>query len=59
MNKGIVFVILGLLALIASLVMYFIGNNSSHLTELKQYCLTPVPLGFIFIGIGIKSIKKS
>ncbi len=46
MNKKI-YGIVGLLAVAISLAMYLIGNNSSHLTELKTYWWAPLPLALI------------
>ncbi len=38
---------LGSLALIASIVMYFVGSNSNNLTELKDYFWSPLILAAI------------
>ena len=54
MNKKNILVIIGLLAIIASVVMYKMGD-SSHLTELKQFWWYPLPLALIcFIVAGTK-----
>jgi hypothetical protein len=48
MNKK-VFTILAVLCLVASVAMYVIGGNSSHLTELKDYFWVPLPLAALFL----------
>ncbi len=45
MNKKSLFYILGVLCLVASAAMYFIGKESSHLSELKDFWWIPLPLG--------------
>lgn len=47
MNKKAVFGVIGVLALIASAVMYKMGRNSSHLSELKDFWWYPLPLAVI------------
>jgi hypothetical protein len=46
MNK-IVLVIIALICFIGATVMYVIGSDSSHLSELKDYWYLPIPLGII------------
>ena len=48
MNKK-VFTVLAVLCLVASVAMYMIGKDSSHLTELKDYFWVPLPLAAIFL----------
>ncbi len=49
------FGIVGLLAVIASIVMYKMGKNSSHLSELKNFWWYPLPLAVIcFLIAGAK-----
>jgi hypothetical protein len=45
MNKKSLFYILGVLCLVASAAMYFIGKESSHLSELSDFWWIPLPLG--------------
>jgi hypothetical protein len=45
MNKKSLFYILGVLCLVAAAAMYFIGKDSSHLSELKDFWWIPLPLG--------------
>ena len=45
MNRKKVFYILGVLCLIAAAAMYFIGKQSSHLSELQDFWWIPLPLG--------------
>lgn len=55
MNKKIFFGIVGLLAVIASIVMYRRGKNSSHLSGLKNFWWYPLPLAVIcFLIAGTK-----
>lgn len=48
MNK-VLLIILAALCVIASAAMYIIGNDSSHLSELKDFWYVPLPLGLIAI----------
>jgi len=55
MNKKVVFGVIGVLALIASAVMYKVGRSSSHLSELKDFWWYPLPLAVIcFLVVGSK-----
>ena len=54
MNKKFLSV-LGSLCIIASALMYFIGKDSSHLSELKDYWWIPLPLAVLcFLIAGRK-----
>ena len=53
-GKQILFLLLGALALVASVAMYIIGSGSSHLSELKDFWWTTVPLGLLFIVLAFK-----
>ena len=55
MNKKSAFGILGVLALVASAAMYFIGKNNNHLTELKDFWWMPLPLAAILLLLAAKS----
>ena len=55
MNKKTVFGILGALCIIASIAMYMIGNNSSHLSELKDFWWMPLPLAAIALLLAAKT----
>jgi hypothetical protein len=50
MKKGVL-ITLGLLALIASAVMYFVGKDSSHLSELYDVFWIPLPLAAACFGV--------
>ena len=55
MNKQLFFGISGFIAVIASIVMYRMGKNSSHLSELKDFWWYPLPLAVIcFLIAGAK-----
>lgn len=59
MNKKTVFGVIGILAVIASIVMYKVGKNSSHLSELKDFWWYPLPLAVLcFLGAAAPN-KKS
>ena len=53
MGKKQIYLGLGLLSLIASAVMYFVGDNSSHLSELKDFFYIPLPLSGLFLWLGV------
>lgn len=59
MNKKTFFGIIGLLAVIASIVMYKVGGNSSHLSELKHFWWYPLPLAVLcFLVAGAKKKEE-
>ena len=45
MNKKSLFYILGVLCIVASVAMYFIGKESANLSELKEFWWIPLPIG--------------
>jgi hypothetical protein len=47
MGKKGIWYVLGLLCIAAAAAMFFIGKSSSHLSELKDFWWTPLPLGLI------------
>jgi uncharacterized membrane protein len=53
-NKMIVYVVLGVIALIVSAMMYITGMNNSNLTELLQYFWIPIPLGILLLVMAGK-----
>jgi hypothetical protein len=55
MNKKTLFAILGVLCIAASIGMYMVGKNSSHLSELKDFWWIPLPLGAICLLLANKS----
>ena len=59
MNKKVVFGVIGVLAVIASIVMYRMGKNSSHLSELKDFWWYPLPLAVICFLIAAAPGKKT
>jgi hypothetical protein len=52
MDKKRLLYLLGLLCLAASAAMYFIGSNSGHLSELKDFWWMPLPLGIIALLVA-------
>ena len=54
MNKKSLFYILGVVCVIASIAMYMIGKNSSHLSELKDFWWIPLPLAALALLIANK-----
>ena len=55
MNKKAAFGILGVLCIVASVAMYMIGKNSSHLSELKDFWWMPLPLAAIALLLAAKT----
>lgn len=52
MNKKSLFFLLGILCLAASVAMYVIGKNSSHLSELSDFWWIPLPLGLLALFVA-------
>ncbi len=52
MIKKSLFYLLGVLCIVASAAMYFIGKNSSHLSELKDFWWMPLPLAALALLIA-------
>lgn len=42
-----IFSVIGALALVASITMFMVGSNSSHLTELKDFFWAPLILSAV------------
>jgi magnesium-transporting ATPase (P-type) len=59
MNKKTVFGIIAVIAIIASVAMYKVGHSSSHLSELKDFWWTPLPLAAICLLIVVSSKPKA
>lgn len=57
MGKKILFIVLGVLCLIAGAIMYSLRNDS-HLSELGDFFWTPLPLGVLSIVMGFITKKK-
>ncbi len=54
-NQKNIFLAIGALALIASIVMYQVGSTSNNLTELKDYFWSPLILAVVcFAGAFMK-----
>ena len=58
MNKKAVFGAIGVLAVLAAIVMFFMGKNSSHLSELKDFWWYPLPLAVICFLVAAVPGKK-
>lgn len=56
MKKSLL-IILAILAFAASLTMYFISKDSSHLSELYDLFWIPLPLGVLSIIAALRSNK--
>ncbi len=52
MNKKSIYYILGVLCIVASIAMYFIGKESANLSELQDFWWIPLPLGAIALLIA-------
>jgi len=59
MNKKLVFNTIGSLAILASVIMFVVGTNNSHLTELVDFFWVPLPLAVICYAIARKEQSKS
>lgn len=57
MAKKILFIVLGVLCLVASGVMYSLRNDS-HLSELVDFYWSPIPIGILLIVAGIRAKSK-
>jgi hypothetical protein len=55
MNKKKNYSLLALLCIAAAIIMYMVGKNSSHLSELYDYFWLPLPLGAIFLLLASRS----
>jgi hypothetical protein len=53
-GKQVLILILAIACLGAGVAMYLIGNDSSKLSELKDYWWTPIPLGVVLIATAFK-----
>jgi hypothetical protein len=53
------FKLIAYMAVVASIIMYSLGNNSRNLTELKDVWWLPLPVAAIFFLIGITRKTKS
>jgi peptidoglycan/LPS O-acetylase OafA/YrhL len=59
MNRKAIYGILGLLFVVAAVVMYAVGNKSSHLSELKDFWWYPLPLAALCLLGAATPNKKS
>lgn len=55
--KRIIFLVVGLLALLAAAIMYFVGKDSSHLSELYDMFWVPLPLAAISLILAFTTKK--
>jgi len=55
MNKKKIYSLLALLCIAAAIVMYLVGKNSGHLSELYDYFWLPLPLGAIFLLLASRT----
>lgn len=56
--KKTVFLVIGFLALAASITMYMLGKNSSHLSELYDLFWLPLPLAAVGLIGGVVTKKE-
>ena len=56
--KGL-FVALGVACFVAALAMYLVGSDSSHLSELVDFCWVPIPLGVLLLLTGVLKKKPA
>lgn len=55
MNRKKLYSLLALLCIIAALILYTIGKNSSRLGELYDYFWMPLPLGAVFLLLSTRA----
>ncbi|MFT5778307.1 MAG: hypothetical protein ACI837_001263 [Crocinitomicaceae bacterium] len=53
-SKQIFILILALACFASGVAMYFIGKDSSNLSELQSYWWTPMPLGLVLLATAFK-----
>ena len=53
-TSQILFLVLGIICIGAAITMYIVGNDSSKLSELKDYWWVPVPLSLVSFGAAFK-----
>jgi hypothetical protein len=58
MNKKIVFLVIGILAIVAAVVMKKMSNDS-HLTELKDFWWVPLPLALVCFLVAAKNSPEA
>lgn len=58
MKKKGLLVTLGCVCIFASFIMYTIGGNSGHLTELRDTFWIPLPLGAISLVVALMGKKQ-
>jgi hypothetical protein len=52
MNRKSLFYILGVLCIVASIAMYFIGKESANLSELRDFWWMPLPLAALALLVA-------
>lgn len=57
--KKPIFIIIAIVAFIAAAVMYLVGKDSSHLSELYDVFWIPLPLGLICLILAFTSKKTA
>jgi len=55
MNRKRLFFLLGTLCIAASMLMYLVGKNSSHLSELSDFWWIPLPLAALALLVANKN----
>jgi hypothetical protein len=53
-TNQILLLLLGIACIGAGIAMYIVGNDSSHLSELKDYWWIPLPLALVSFGGAFK-----
>jgi hypothetical protein len=54
MNKKNLFYMLGLLCIVTSIAMYFIGKESNNLSELQEFWWIPLPIAALALLVANK-----
>lgn len=55
MNRKKLYTLLALLCIVAAIIMYLVGKESSHLSELYDYFWLPLPLGAVFLLLASRT----
>jgi hypothetical protein len=54
MSRKSLFYIIGVVCIVASIAMYMIGKESSHLSELEEFWWIPLPLAALALLVANK-----
>ena len=58
MIKNVILLVLGFITFLICFAMFYLGYNNGALTELRAFWYMPLPLGFLFVIIGLIGVAK-